>query len=503
MNPAGQLPFFPPMPATDTHRRLVRIDALAAADGAGFFASPASILIEFVNPGPSGWHTRLLAAGPTTEIARHEAHTGGRVLAVSRPGSVLIPGLVNAHAHLDLTHLGPRTHDPSAGFVAWIDMIRAGRLAEDADIAKSVEHGLRLSLAAGTVAIGDIAGAPRGRPSLAPWRTMCKLGIRGVSYLEFFGIGQTVARSWALLPETLAAAAAEESAFAGRSARLGLSPHATTTVARKLYLDAVALARTGDVGGVGGDRSMCTHLAETPEEREFIAAGTGPHRELLERLGVWEPSIIEDLGRGLHPVAHLADILRSRPMTVAHVNDAPDEAIAILAATGTSVVYCPHASAYFGAERHFGPHRYRDMLAAGINVAIGTDSIVNLPPAAAGMPSATTPIDDASGISIWQELRFLYARDGTAPTTLLRMATVNGAHALQFDSAPFAFTRGAPLAGLLAVKVNETSPLDLPGRALAAALTSPHAPELLFTDNHSGLTGILAETARPSPTVTA
>jgi cytosine/adenosine deaminase-related metal-dependent hydrolase len=209
---------------------------------------------------------------------------------------------------------------------------------------------------------------------------------------------------------------------------------------------------------------LATHLAETSEEREFIARGSGPQRELLERLGVWHDDVLAHIGRGQHPVEHLAGVLHKRPFLAAHVNDADDRAIETLVRSGTSVAYCPRASAYFGAERHFGPHRYPQMLAAGVNVALGTDSIVNLP--------ASTRDD---GISILDEMRLLFKRDGTDARVLLKMATINGAAALGLDQGVFMFRSENDLAGLVAVEVDGDC-----GDPLGGALSSDSRPRLLL-----------------------
>jgi cytosine/adenosine deaminase-related metal-dependent hydrolase len=178
-------------------------------------------------------------------------------------------------------------------------------------------------------------------------------------------------------------------------------------------------------------------------------------------------------------------------MLVAHVNDADDAAIETLAATRTSVAYCPHASTYFGAARHFGPHRYRDMLAAGIPVALGTDSIVNLPQGSANPPALETHLDDASGISILREMRYLFARDMTDPVDLLRMATVNGARALGLTDAAFTFRPDASLAGLLSIELPDRVAGNPPRSAAESVLRSPANPEILFADNYSGLVGTI------------
>jgi cytosine/adenosine deaminase-related metal-dependent hydrolase len=462
---------------------LAVIDAAAGAGGAGVAASPGTLLLEVAErPGPEGWTLRTLAAGPTREVERHEAARAGvdRLMTVRRPTSVLIPGLVNAHTHLDLTHIGPRPHEPGDGFVAWVDMVRAERRHGEDEIQASVRRGAELSLGAGVVAVGDIAGAPAGRITLAPWRAMGASGLRGVSYLEFFGIGRGEARTLARLE---ALGAELEAAMGGPTgaARLGLQPHAPNTVSRRVYRAAVALSRR-----FTPTLPLTTHLAETPEEREFVGLARGAQRALLERLGVWDDSILEDVGRGYHPVAHLAEVLASAPFTVAHVNDADDGAIEVLAQTGTRVAYCPRASAYFGAPERLGPHRYRDMLAAGVRVALGTDSLINLPPDA-----AVTPGEGGRGMSVFDEMRLLHARDGADPVTLLRMATVHGAEALHLDPAAFMFRPGSALAGVAELDLGPgTSAGDAVG-FLGMSLKSDRVrSRLLFGGNGSGETRI-------------
>ena len=421
-----------------SHRILVH--AAGIADAATTEITGGSMLVELAGEGG----VRVLAAGQTKEVTPHEACRSARVIHL--PSAVLIPGLVNAHAHLDLTHVGPVPPDPAGGFAAFAKVVMGRRAQDAAGIAASVRRGVELSLAGGTVAVGDIAGSPRNGPTLVPYETLADSPLRGVSYLEFFGVGRSD-------PESLGRGlSAPERALEGPrpsagGVRLGLQPHAPYTVSLRLYEWAA-----------GQGLPLSTHLAETPEEREFVAGGTGPLRAMLERIGVWDDAILSEIGHGQHPVHHLRQFLHARPL-LAHVNDCPDDALAVLAASGASVAYCPQSSEYFGAEKAFGPHRYRDMLAAGVNVCLGTDSIINLPASAA---------DPASGgISVLHEMRRLHARDGTDPRTLLRMATLNGAAALGLASSLFTFAAGDTPLGVLAVDVSATPPTMSPlGRVL-------------------------------------
>jgi cytosine/adenosine deaminase-related metal-dependent hydrolase len=213
------------------------------------------------------------------------------------------------------------------------------------------------------VAVGDIAGAAGGRPCFEPLRVLRESPLLGVSYLEFFGIGNRLEMAMARLGETVARLAAMNGEGIGRVLG-GLQPHAPYSVDLRLYLAATELAQEHDL-------RVSTHLAETLDEREFVERGTGRLREFLEGLGLWCEGVLEGIGKGLHPVEHLMPVLEQSRFVVAHVNDCDDAAIEGLARTVTSVAYCPRASAYFGAEGAMGPHRYREMLDAGVNVCLG------------------------------------------------------------------------------------------------------------------------------------
>lgn len=427
----------------------IRLDAAGAADGAGFARTPVSLLVD-ARSGRA--RPVLLAVGSSEEVAAHPASRSARVFDLR--DRVLLPAMVNAHTHLDLTHIGPRPHDPHGGFVPWVEMIRAARAADDDEARRSALRGIELSRSAGVVAAGDIAGAPRATPAragLAPWRAMREAGFAGVSFLEFFAIGAGRERYLQWLPRVIEAAAQEEEPSRdgrdGLSARIGLQPHAPNTVCLGAYRWA---AREASRRGM----RLATHLSETAEEREFIGAARGPMRDMLERFGLWDGGALAEIGHGRSPTAHVADALRGARPIVAHVNDASDGDIERLAEMGATVAYCPRASDYFGAPARFGPHRYRDMLRAGVPVALGTDSLVNLP-----ADAARTPAEGGRGMSVLDEMRSLWRRDGTDARTLLAMGTTHGARALGMDEGAFVLggamaINGRDIAGLASVQVD-------------------------------------------------
>jgi aminodeoxyfutalosine deaminase len=382
--------------------------AAAIADGSGRCFSPGAMLLRGRSIETVGSPQRLGAPSPGMDVRRW-------------PGSVLIPGLVNAHAHLDLTHVGPLPH--TGDFISWVERVRALRAADDQAIAASVRRGAELSRAGGTVLIGDIAGVR----SSVPVHALRETGLPGTSFLEVFGLGRRQAEAIDLMTQRIASI---ETDAAG--VRLGIQPHAPYSCGTDVYAAACRLRLP-----------LATHVAETLEELRVVATGDGPLAEMLQRLGVWDDSI---RGCGGHPLDHLAAHFASVPFLAAHLNYVDDAHIEALSRWPITIAYCPRASGYFGHPHHDRPaHRYRDMLAAGVAVALGTDSLLCL--------------DTPGRLSVLDDMRFLHRRDGVDPITLLRMATVHGAHGLERDPGPVTFQPGVT-AGILAVDIDSASSLD-------------------------------------------
>lgn len=372
---------------------------------------------------------RVLAVGHERDVLAHEAAPSAERTDCS--GHVILPALVNAHTHLDLTHIGPQSYDPSDGFVSWVDMVRSRRHDESGQIAEAVGVGCDLLHRGGVSLVGDIAGAPMGQPSLIPFEILSESGLGGVSYLEFFAIGTRTQSSVDRIESLL-----ETTPVKHRGGiRLGLQPHAPNTVSPEAYLAAGRLAERFDL-------PLITHLAESVEERQFVAEGAGPQLELIQRLGIWDERSAVAFGKGSSPVQHLSAVLAGFEMSAVHVNQCSDDDLNLLALTNTSVVYCPRASAYFGAADSFGPHRYQEMMERGITVALGTDSIINLPP------------DEvlSTGLSPLAEARYLYTRNKTDPRLLLQMMTTNAAQVLREPEARVLLSPGAVPAGIIAIE---------------------------------------------------
>src|SRR5207248_5598397 len=131
--------------------------------------------------------------------------------------------------------------------------------------------------------------------------------------------------------------------------------------------------------------------------------------EVLQSAGAWHPEVIP-LGR--RPLDYLQALATAHRALVVHGNYLVADEIEFLAAhrERMSLVYCPRTHAYFGHE----PYPVSQMLAAGVRVAVGTDSRASNP-----------------DLRLLEELRHIARHHpGVSPEAMLRMGTIAGAEAL-------------------------------------------------------------------------
>ncbi len=294
----------------------------------------------------------------------------GAVVAVGEPGEVaaevpgartrdwdgiLTPGLVNAHTHLqytafaDLATLG-------LPFTEWIRRMSARRRdVSDAAWAESTRTGVFLALRSGTTTVADVVSDPA---ALAP---VVRSGLGGVSYLEAVAYDED---RWARsgrdrLVRCLTGAAA------GR--RLGVSPHAVYTLSGGAFADACRVARERGL-------RVHPHLAETVDEVELVALGTGRLAALNVEFGLAMP--LPDGGAGVGPAEYVDSLGGLGPdVHVAHGThlDAADRAL--LRARGTAVALCVRSNRVL----HVGRPPVAAYLAEGSPLALGTDSLASCP----------------------------------------------------------------------------------------------------------------------------
>ena len=326
-----------------------------------------------------------------TAWRRIRPHLGPRDAVETFPDAAILPGFVNAHTHLAYAKRGARDAQRGTNdFVGWIARLTARRLASGpAALCRAVRQGARSSAAAGTC-----AGAAL-EPDLKAARALAGEATVWTVFGEVFRFGPAGLRRVAKVVRDLEALAR------ATGLRVGLSPHTPWSVGPEVFMAAreAAEARGWPIS---------THLHETLSEIAMTERGRGSLLRWMRRAGVvpraWGPP-------GKRPIPLLAEAGFFRgPVLVAHANYLTDEEIAVLGRSGSSVAYCPRSHAFF---RH-RDHPWRRLLAAGVNVGLGTDSLASSP-----------------SLSVLDEARFLFAREPDAdPRTLLRMATANGARAI-------------------------------------------------------------------------
>jgi cytosine/adenosine deaminase-related metal-dependent hydrolase len=304
--------------------------------------------------------------------------------------ALLLPGLVNAHTHLDLGGLRgklPRPRSITEWLQAVVEYRRAGNVSE---WDQAIEVGIAESLRHGTTVLGDVSFGGRSQGFLE------KAPLHFIHFLELIG-----------LRDDRTALALEQFVdwFRDRSAaeepwKWGYSPHASYTVSWVLLTQLIEQLELSE-----SEVPLAMHVAESREELQLLQDHTGPFVEFLRSLGAWCP---ENLIASLDEVLTL--LTEAACPLIIHGNYLTPAQWRPLAGR-VSVVYCPRTHAYFGHE----PHPYLHMLGDGVNVALGTDSLASNP-----------------DLSILNECRFLWERDQSSLNgpMLLKLATLNGLQAL-------------------------------------------------------------------------
>ena len=331
--------------------------------------------------------------------------------------AVIMPALVNAHTHLELSWLRGRV-GAAPGFLRWVSGMMRERLQsadgrDEAFVRAAMALALEEMRNSGTGLVGDISN------SLAHLDVLDASGLEGLVFHEV--IRFRAAGAEAFVDESRRRI---DEAHAGARWRLALAPHAPYSVAPSVFT-ALAAARAGLP-----EARMSVHVSESPEEVDFVMRGGGGWPDLLKRLGAWDPGW---RAPGCTPVEYLARLGFWDDRTLAvHAVQAGDEDLALLASRGVTIVTCPRSNAWVGA----GVPPVEAFYRSGARVAIGTDSLAS--------------VDD---LNVFAELAALHAiAPGVKPADLLRSATLEGAEALGFGDTHGAIAPGRR-AALIAVEV--------------------------------------------------
>lgn len=326
---------------------------------------------------------RIAVVGPDAAVP-----TPPGAEALEFPGAVLVPGLVNCHTHLELTHLAGRNGEPD--FATWLRRVRDLKDATTPDkFAAAAEAGIRDGWARGVTCVAETGSTGAAIAALA------RLGGRGIVYHEVFG--PDPAKSTPPLRD-LEAAIVRLNPHVSERVRLGLSPHSPVTVSEPLFRAVAELARLERL-------PLAVHLAESPAESELVRHGTGPFADRLRARGITVRA------RGVSPVRYLADlgVLQSAdcelPTLCIHCVQVDAADIALLRERGAVVAACPRSNRAHG----HGEPPVAALRAAAVPLGLGTDSVVSVP-----------------DLDLWAEAEAA----GLAWEDALRVLTIEGARVL-------------------------------------------------------------------------
>jgi cytosine/adenosine deaminase-related metal-dependent hydrolase len=327
-----------------------------------------------------GANGRIAAVGPN-----HRVPAPAGVPALQFPDAELMPGLVNCHTHLELTHLGGGAKHDEPEFLTWVRRIRELKEPTSAEaFSAAAVAGIRDCWARGVTCVAETGSTG------AVMRALHDLRGRGIVYQEVFGPDpKQCAASMAELQATVHQLRSLEAP----QLRLGVSPHAPYTVSAPLYEAVAEFARLEHL-------PIGVHVAESKDETSFVRDGDGPFATALRARGI----TVEPKRRS--PVAYLAElgVIRAGALCI-HCVQADSADVALLKRTGAAVAHCPRSNA---AHRH-GRAPLSEFRAAGIPVGLGTDSVVSV-----------------GDLDLWAEARAA----GLSGSDALRALTIEGARAL-------------------------------------------------------------------------
>ena len=353
-----------------------------------------------VSAPPIAHGTLVERAGRIAWVGRRDdAPAGETGEDVDLGDAILLPGLVNAHCHLELTAM--RGFLDGLDFREWVLRLTAARRAvlDEPALLDASRLGVEEGVRAGVTTFADTGDSGTG------FDAMLERGVRGICYREVFGPDPAQCeRAVAELREKFERMRARETPLV----RAGLSPHAPYTVSDPLYRATAALARELDA-------PVAVHIAEGALESELVKAGAGAFADGLRRRG------IDVAPRARSPIALLdaLGVLGVDPLLI-HCVRIDDDDIRAIAARRCAVAHCPASNARLA----HGTAPLAELLAAGVDVGLGSDSVAS--------NDRMDLLDEARLALLFASAR---ACDASAltPSKALELATLGGARALRLD----------------------------------------------------------------------
>jgi cytosine/adenosine deaminase-related metal-dependent hydrolase len=339
--------------------------------------------------------------------------------------AIVLPGLVNAHTHLDLGGMATvrRNATVPPAFCDWLRQVVAyRRTSAQQDWRAAVRQGLEQSLRCGVTLLGDVTADGGSLEEIV------RSPVQAVVFHEVLGL--TKARAKQTWEQACAWLSRRDS---WPNVRQGLSPHAPYSVRRGLFRLALHRCQQDNL-------RLMTHVAETPEEAELLDRHRGPLRDFLETLGAWDEA---GLLRGTERLRQLLN--RDRQVIWVHCNY-------LVQPPPGYVVWCPRTHAWFGHPRH----RFAEWMNRGSVVALGTDSLASSP-----------------DLDLLAEARFVYKHypEVQAPA-VIRMATMSGAEVLGWADSVGTLEAGK-LADWIAIRVPQAQWEKLEANPEDAVLRHP------------------------------
>lgn len=302
------------------------------------------------------------------------------------PHTILLPGLVNAHCHLELSQLSEPLPYPGS-FVGWIEQRTLLKLQMSPErTKKAMAFGIRQLLNGGTTTIADHMSS-----TTSP-ATLMESPLEGIIYVEVLGVEEKRARQF--FQEAIALEKIKDSR---KKFQIKATPHAPYSLLPKIFLE---LIERQEEKGI----PLSIHLSESAEEFLLFQEEAGPLYEFLRLKGDAPPT------EGETPLHYLSRLHLLVPKTMMiHANYLTDEDVGILKECQMSVVHCPGSHAYFEHERF--PLGLLEE--AGINIALGTDSLAS-----------------NESLSMFTQMRLAIDRYAElSPQKVFQMATIHGAKA--------------------------------------------------------------------------